>query len=209
MLSYEEQAAYLDSIERVRQSAARQLGPNPGIAIEFVANLHRAVDHVMQAINDADQQMECSQGCACCCSIRVEATEPEIFRIARAIRLLPAERIAAIVERLHNFAAASDGACRTDCAFLENRHCSIYEIRPAVCRRAHSLSAESCQRFSSEIPQSLDKLLRADALIKGTSEAYREFGLHASGHELCNAVLLALTDETIEAKWHNGEPVFP
>ena len=209
MLSYEEQTAYLDSIERVRQSAVKHLRSNPGVAIEFIANLHRAVDHVMQQSNGTDQQLECRPGCACCCSVRVEATEPEIFRIAREIKKFPADQVTAIVERLRNFVAATDGASRTDCAFLENRRCSIYAVRPAVCRRAHSLSAESCKHFAPEIPQSLDMLLRADALMKGTSEAYREVGLHASGHELCNAVLLALTDETAEAKWHNGESVFP
>ena len=209
MLSHEEQAAYLDSIERVRQSAVKHLDSNRNGAVDFVANLHRAVDLVMQQSNGTDRQMECSPGCDCCCSVRVEATEPEIFCIAREVKKLPADRIAAIVERLYSFTAASDGASRTDCAFLEDRRCSIYEVRPAVCRRAHSLSAESCKRFAPEIPQSLDMLLRADALMKGTSAAYREVGLHAAGHELCNAVLLALTDETIETRWYNGESVFP
>ncbi|HCI15134.1 MAG TPA: YkgJ family cysteine cluster protein [Gallionellaceae bacterium] len=209
MLSYEEQTAYLDSIERVRQSAVKHLDSNPGVAVEFIANLHRAVDHVMQQSNGTDRQTECRPGCTFCCSVRVEATEPEIFRIAREVKKLPADRVAAIVERLQKFAATADGASRTDCAFLDDHLCSIYEVRPAVCRRAHSLSAESCKRFAPEIPQSLDMLLRADALMKGTSAAYREVGLHAAGHELCNAVLLALTDETAEARWHNGESVFP
>lgn len=204
MISHDEQAAYLDAIERVRQSAVNHLGANRSIAVEFIANLHRAVDKVVQ-----QQYTECRPGCACCCSVRVEAAEPEVFRIAREVKKLPVSRVEALVERLQKFAATADGASRIDCAFLDDHLCSIYEVRPAVCRRAHSLSAESCKNYAPEIPQSLEMLLRADALMKGTSAAYRQVGLHATGHELCRAVLLVLTDETVEAKWCNGEPAFP
>jgi hypothetical protein len=44
--------------------------------------------------------------------------------------------------------------------------------------------------------------------MKGTAEAYCQVGLKTSAHELCKAVLQALTDETAEARWHNGEAVF-
>lgn len=204
MISHDEQTAYLDAIERVRQSAANHLDANRSIAVDFVANLYRAVDKVMQ-----QQKTECRPGCACCCSVRVEATEPEIFRIACEVKKLPTAQVAALLERLRDHVATADGASRIDCAFLDDHLCSIYEIRPAVCRRAHSLAAENCQRFAPEIPQSLDMLLQADALMKGTSEAYRQAGLHASAHELCRAVLLTLTDETAEARWLDGVSVFP
>lgn len=209
MLSHDEQAAYLDSIERVRQSAVCHLGSNRNVAIEFVANLHRAVDKVMQQSADSGAQTECSPGCACCCSVRVEATEPEIFLIAHEIRRRPVDQAAAILERLRDHVAMAGGTHRTDCAFLEDHLCSIYEVRPSVCRRAHSLSAESCKHFAPEIPQSLEMLLQADALMKGTSEAYRQVGLHTSAHELGSAVLQALTDEMTEARWLHGEAVFP
>lgn len=213
MLSDDEQTASLDAIERVRQRAANHLGSNrsASFAVGFVANLHRAVDKVIQQAGDPGQKTDCKPGCAYCCSIRVEATEPEIFHIAREVRKWPAAEIDALLERLRNLAATSDDPCprRTDCAFLENHLCSIYEVRPAVCRRAHSLAAESCKSLATEIPQSLDMLLRADVMMKGTSEAYRQVGLHASAHELGKAVLLALTDETAEARWYSGVSVFP
>ncbi|OGS80776.1 MAG: hypothetical protein A2061_03915 [Gallionellales bacterium GWA2_59_43] len=209
MLNNDEQLAYLDAIERVRQSAVNHLNSNRGVAVDFVANLHRAVDKVAQQAGELDRKTECRPGCACCCSVRVEATEPEIFRIAREVKKLPPAQVTPLIERLRNFAATTDNASRTDCAFLDEHLCSIYEIRPAVCRRAHSLSVESCKNFAPEIPQNLAMLLQADALMKGTSEAYRQVGLHASAHELCRAVLLALTDATAEARWHNGESVFP
>lgn len=207
MLSDDEQAAMLAAIEKVRQSAINHLGSNPSAssAVGFVANLHRAMDKVMQQSGS-----QCRPGCACCCSVRVEATEPEIFLIARELRQRPPAQIAILVERLRNRAAAADEtSSRHDCAFLENSLCSIYEVRPAVCRRAHSLAAEKCRCFAPEIPQNLDMLLRARVLMQGTSEAYRQMGLRPSVHELCGTVLLALTDETAEARWCDGESVFP
>lgn len=210
MLSEDEQAAYLDSIERVRQTAVNHLVSNRGSAVDFVANLHRSVDKIAQQAGAHGQKAECKAGCACCCSVRVEASEPEIFLIAREIKKRPAAQIDAIIECLRNHVAAADDApSRRDCTFLEERLCTIYEVRPAVCRRAHSLSAEKCRSFAPEIPQNLGMLLGANALMHGTAKAYREVGLQSSPHELNSAVLLALTDETAEARWHGGESVFP
>lgn len=206
MLGEDERSASLEAIDRVRESAAARLGSQRDAAVEFVANLHRAVDKVMQ---QPGTLTACHAGCACCCLVRVEATEPEIFRIARELRLRPPAQIAILVERLRNRAATADEvSSRRDCAFLEDCLCSIYEVRPAVCRRAHSLSAERCHSFAPEIPQNLDMLLRAEVLITGTSEAYRRVGLQSSAHELCGAVLLALTDATAETRWLDGEAVF-
>lgn len=204
MLSDDEQAAMLAAIEKVRQSAINHLGSNlyASSVVGFITNLHRAMDKIMQQSNS-----QCRPGCACCCSVRVEATEPEIFLIVHELKQRPAARVAPLLERLRNFAA--DGMRRSDCAFLENSLCSIYEVRPAVCRRAHSLAAEKCRCFAPEIPQNLDMLLRAEVLMQGTSEAYRQMRLRSSVHELCGTVLLALTDEAAEARWLDGEPVFP
>jgi hypothetical protein len=68
---------------------------------------------------------------------------------------------------------------------------------------------ESCKHFAPEIPQNLEILLEADALMKGTSEAYRQVGLQVSAHELGSAVLQALTDGTSEARWCDGASLLP
>jgi len=214
MLSDSEQTAALESIERVRQSVVNHLSSNRGVsaAVNFVANLHRAVDKVVQQASDHDPKPECKAGCAYCCSVRVEATEPEIFRIVREVKMRPAAQVDSLLERLGRRAAAAESGVtgsRIDCAFLENNLCSIYEVRPAVCRKAHSLSVKCCEELAPEIPQNLELALGAEVLMMGTSDGYREVRLCTSAHELCNAVLMALTEETTEARWYNGESVFP
>lgn len=213
MLSNDEQAAFLNSIDGVRRKAADHLGSNTNVSsvVGFAANLHQAVDKVVQQAGDP--KPECKPACAWCCSLLVEAMEPEIFFIAREIRKRGPEEVEAIVDALRIRAAATKDDAknlrRRDCAFLKNQRCSIYEVRPSVCRKAHSLSAERCMNFASGIPQKVEILLGAEALIQGTAGAYRQLKLHASAHELCNAVLQALTDDMAEARWYNGETVFP
>lgn len=208
MLNEKEQAAFMDSINRVQQSAANHLSLNKSasFAIEFIVNLHRAVDKIAEQTDEPN--IACHAGCAYCCTVRVEATEPEVFLIVRELKKRPIDQFNAIFERLQKHLDAKE-ARRKECAFLENNLCSIYPIRPAACRKAHSLSVENCKNFAPQIPQNLEIILKAEALMKGTSGAYRQADLCTSAHELCHAVLSALSDETAEARWREGESVFP
>lgn len=86
--------------------------------------------------------------------------------------------------------------------------CTIYDVRPSVCRRAHSLDVRKCEANAPEIPQDLGVVVSIEALSNGTSDACRKLGFNTLGHELGLAVLLALFDESAESRWFNGEPVF-
>lgn len=219
VLSDEEQAAFHASIAGVRNAASRALQQRSGAAhlIAFIAQLHSAVDDVALRAAQTGPVPDCKPGCTFCCSVRVEATEPEIFRIARTIRQRPANEVAALVEALRQRVAADsnrqgDAAARQHtrqpCTFLDGALCSIYAVRPANCRKAHSLSVQQCAAFAPVIPQNLKLLLDAEALMAGTAEAYRDDHLAASPHELLAAVLQALTDASAESRWAAGAPAF-
>lgn len=213
-LSQDEQAAFARSSVNVRVVALRQLRTirDASSAIGFVSNLHRAVDKVVEEADGHGPAMDCRAGCSHCCTVRVEASEAEVFRIAGELKRRPAGEIDAVAGRLARRAAAGDNdgppSGRTPCGFLDNHLCSIYEIRPAVCRKAHSLSVARCRDHAPQIPQNLGMHLSAHALIEGTSDAYREAALPASPQELCRAVLMALRDDSLEARWYRGESVF-
>jgi Fe-S-cluster containining protein len=213
-LSDEERQSFLRSIENVQRAAAGRLAAQASQAaiIAFVGNLQRGVDQVVEACASRGVQLACKGGCHHCCSARVEAFPPEIFRIVQHILQWPRELVDALMERLREHAATPGEGLpwkqRDPCPFLEDGLCSIYEVRPSTCRKAHSLDVESCKAGSEEIPQDLALLLAADALMMGTSNAYQEQGFKSSGHGLGPAVLLALRDQTAEARWYKGEPVF-
>ena len=214
MLSPEEQAEFLRAMEKVQQTALHHLDSNrtrPFI-ISFISNLHRGVDSVVRAATHEGEQLDCKAGCSHCCRVRVEALEPEIFLIAKELKKLSPEKLDELTGRLRNHAATINGVSVFDhhitCPFLENNLCSIYQIRPAVCRKAHSFDVEKCKSPGSEIPQSLEIALKSEALMKGTADAYHRIKLSASGHELGQAVFHVLTDETAESRWCAGEEIF-
>lgn len=214
MLSDEERTELQEAVDSVQGVAAAHLenAHSAQHAIAFVSNLHRGVDRVFQDVLDKGQDIACKTGCSYCCSVRVHATEPEIFLIAAQLRERPADQLKIVLNRLKDHAAVaslvSTANHRTACPFLENSLCSIYPVRPAACRKAHSLDAQPCQKISAELPQSLNILLKSEALMKGTAQAYQQVGLPASSHELGQSVLLALTDDSLQPRWHAGESVF-
>ncbi len=214
MLSPEERTELVRSTEKVRQAALNALtadrsGP---FAIIFIANLQRGVDRVLQSALAAGLKVDCGAGCSHCCSARVEALDPEVFRIAAELKKRPGADLAALTARLREHAARAQGATaqthRTACPLLEQNLCTVYDLRPATCRKAHSLDVRQCATPGADIPQSLDLLLKAEALSKGSADAYMQIGLAAAGHELGQALLLALTDPTAEVRWMKGEAVF-
>ncbi len=213
-LSAAEQAALLRSVQNVQTAAVRQLRdqPDPVSVIRFVCTVQRGVDKVVQDRAQGGVKPDCRSGCSHCCSARVEAMPAEVFQIAREVSRLADAARAGVIGRLRvQVAAAGDALLwkhRPVCAFLEAGLCSIYPVRPGVCRKAHSLDVRRCEAGSADIPEDLGLVLDAEALIKGASSAYAQLGFEARGVELARGVLLALSDPTAEARWSNGERVF-
>lgn len=215
MLTDDERSAFLHSIARVRQRAAQALRQAQGAdgadgAVAFIAQLHRGLDTVAEQARATGPQPACQAGCAHCCHLRVEATEPEVFHIAQYLRAQPAEALADALSALQRHVATAalnpTNPARQACSFLVDGRCSIYPVRPAACRKAHSLSAPHCAEQSPTIPQNLRLLVDAEALMAGTALAYRDQPLPASAHELNAAVLAALKDPAAQARWHQGDP---
>lgn len=193
---------------RLRASQALGRANDAAQAVAFVGTLHGNLDAVITASEAAGPPPDCKPGCAYCCHARVEVSDPEALHIAAGLQQMPESAQQALIERLH-LKARDDGVSlrqRLPCAFLRDGLCSIYAIRPAVCRKAHSLSAQACESGADDIPQDLNRVIRCEVLMAGTREAYDSVGLPASRHELSAAVLAALGRDAL-ADWHRGKPL--
>jgi Fe-S-cluster containining protein len=143
----------------------------------------------------------------------VDVLAPEAFRIAAHLRQTrsPGE-LAGLVYRLGAHGRHDFGA--RPCVFLADGRCSIYEVRPLVCRGYNSLSKERCEAFyndaSVDLKGTKDVVAGrlAEAMEEGVIAGLNAFGLDAQWYELPSAVLRAL--ETIDgpARWARGEAVF-
>jgi hypothetical protein len=198
-LSAEEEAAYRASTARVGERVADALRPvrSAAPAAAFVVQLYRSLDAVVAAAHERGAAIECQAGCDACCHLRVEVTEAELITLALHLRQWPAPALTALRARLQQQLPAPRTA-RTPprpCALLQDHRCSVYAVRPAACRKAHSLSAADCRSGAPLLPQDLKLLLDAEALMQGTAAGYRQAGWAASRLELQTALRQILAED--------------
>jgi uncharacterized protein len=142
----------------------------------------------------------------------VDVLTPEAFRIAAHLKQTrsPAE-LSELVYRLG--AHGQDDFGTRPCVFLDQGRCSIYEVRPMVCRGYNSLSKERCEAFyhdaSVDLKGTKDRVAGrlAEAIEDGVIAGLNALGLDAQWYELSNAVLRAFETTDGPARWARGEAV--
>ena len=209
-LNADEKAELLRVAESVGHAAFQHLSAqhHPSQSVLFVTNLQRAVDDVVLGAKNLGSKLDCSAGCNHCCHVRVEALQPEVFRIARELKAMPSTQLQDCTKRLRAHAAMMESQYgsndRIRCPFLVDELCSIYPVRPAVCRKAHSLDVAKCRTPDAGIPQDIEIIMKSEALLKGTAAAYRKANLEVTVMDFGSAVLEALVDDDAEARWYSA-----
>jgi uncharacterized protein len=193
VLSADEAAALRVSVQAVGRRVA---------AVQTVVMLHNGADALSaRAAADADQPaLACKPGCAHCCRLLVHTTQPEVFALAQHMQQWPADELADTVQRLQDRVAAPADA-ESFCALLVNQRCSVYAVRPAACRKAHSLDVRACETRAAVVPQNLQLVLDTTALMMGTQAGYRAAGLACDALELGAALLAALQEPGAAQSW--------
>lgn len=100
----------------------------------------------------------CRSGCDHCCYQSVGVTAPEALAIVVHLQeTLPLAELDALRAALRAFAERIRGLTSEErvspdlpCPFLRDHACSIYEVRPLVCRGVTSVDAEACRRHLHE-----------------------------------------------------------
>jgi uncharacterized protein len=211
-----EQAEVRTLAERQEKQFRRMLlaNRNKVFAIQAIRTHHEQIDQLAVKIKAKPTvKFDCKPGCSYCCNLRIEATPPDVFILARRLRGLPPDELNDLLSRLRDHSAKATGLRMEDffltCTLLVNGHCSVYEDRPTMCRKYFSMDVEECKKPDAAAPEDGEMVIKSAAMIYGTTQAYIRARLPHSSHELGQALLIALTDATAEDRWYKGEEVFP
>lgn len=189
--------------------------------LKFYASLDNNMRNVASAYH---LPLECREGCSYCCLLKVDAKAHEIFSIVDYIDdTFTANEKEALIHRLHESAdeispltAQEHLVSNIPCGLLVNDSCTVYPVRPSLCRKFHSTSQANCidsyeRPTDNSVPSSEDRDLdmAARAAIIGYDEGLKKSKLDVAVYEINKALLYALSDPSYKQAWRKGNKTFP
>ncbi|WP_413587037.1 YkgJ family cysteine cluster protein [Bdellovibrio sp. HCB274] len=134
--------------------------------------LHKLVEE--ETAKATDVPLSCQKGCSACCHMEVEVTsyEAEILKnLVQKGHPIDHQRLQAQSQRELQDPQWKQGPRNhaSQCVFLKDNTCSIYEHRPVMCRR-HSVSTPPKNCETLEAPITVRYFPRVDLLISAANE---------------------------------------
>ena len=200
---------------QMRESRASASG-----ARTVVIRIHKAAD---EAVSRAKAQVACKQGCAMCCHYHVMISATEALALAERLEQLPPEQFARVRARLNQNSLLAASMTPADhikinvaCALLEGNQCIVYQDRPLVCRRHHSMEVDACERAFNNPADEGQQLMNAplamgiEAVIHAHDRSAKQAGFDATKYEMNAALKAALSSPaTARRRWRDGKLTFP
>jgi Fe-S-cluster containining protein len=187
---------------RLRYAMSLSEGVAPRAVLDAA---HREADALGARLLATAPSPDCAAGCAHCCQnprVGVNATEAQA--LAAHVRALPLDERERVRQRVGAAAAmvreaAPGSAPRVTCALLgDDARCSVYALRPFVCRRAHSFDVERCRKAAAGEESDILSDARVLAVYGEIATAFREasaaFGADSGSFELHQALDILLRD---------------
>jgi len=169
------------------------------------------------------QALACEAGCLhCCYQYDIGTTPFEVLHIAAVIlesysdaeRDQLQERLSAAESQKQQQPIEDWGLAKFPCPLLVDEQCSVYEIRPFVCRAMNSYDGDRCRmnrespRNVSSVPVYSHQYDIAKFSRTGIQQGLSEVGLQNDILELVPALRIALTTPDALIRWLAGERVF-
>jgi hypothetical protein len=134
---------------------------------------HDHSDRILRRVAEAiEEQIDCTQ-CANCCKVAtVTVSERDIERLARHLRIKPAQLVAG-----YTMESAEEGRilrrpAEAGCVFLEGNACTVYEARPETCQRFPHMVRGSGS-LASRMWQFIDRACYCP-IVYNSLEAFKE-----------------------------------
>ena len=188
-----------------------------GISL-FEANF----DAVLQQVKslDTDFELACSSGCSYCCYSHISLMPQEAFNIALYLAQNCNEyEFTRYTEKCIQGAASLETKSLksfvkdyfSPCPFLHENRCSIYDVRPIVCRNWISSNLKACVKSYEEqnkvvVPQNAMIMVQKDLIFTGQRAYLEKYGINGNLVSLLPLLSLVMTDfEGTYEKWLSGE----
>lgn len=162
--------------------------------------------------------LACRGECAACCRLRVAATAPEIFLLARFVSVNAAafaergikllERVAEADRTIGGLSEDQRMAIQYACPLIEGELCLAYNVRPLACRGHAAFDKASCVAAARgeavETPVSAAHLFVRSVVQNALMAALRRSGLAWGLYEVSGALNCALSAPNALEQWISG-----
>ena len=169
-------------------------------------------------------KLSCQCGCYYCCNVKVTTRPYEIFLIAQFIEAFPVDKKSQIITKLEEHKKAlskinteiEHWSINISCPLLFDKICSIYPVRPLLCRAYYSLDVSSC-RYSYNHPSDLKEKRPTDdgldkiwneRVVDSVASIFQQHGYDITAHELGTALLDSLQFAKARKRWKNKKKAF-
>ena len=190
--------------------------------LSALGKYYRAAESVASEHASADSRaLACREGCAFCCHLTVGARAEEVLLIADFVRshFSPGQQ-SALIDRLCKHASIVSPLNTSErrgipCPLLDGSRCSVYSVRPLVCRAYHSLDVSSCENsfhHPTDPPErrpTIGELESAWCTMMDLARlAFSERGYDTTDYELGSALLEALTKPATSRRFFRRTKAF-
>lgn len=178
-----------------------------------MSNFIDKVEHQLaQHLTPLDHEMlACAAGCGSCCMVNVAVLQPEAQHISKHLRRTCNDvQLSRLKQEMEQLVAAISYlneeeriALRKNCVFLsDSGDCSIYPVRPLLCRSITSIDANDCRdalamrALGEHVPVTMNLFQKNlfDGAFQSLAQALEISGLDNRSQELTAAVLTHLED---------------
>jgi Fe-S-cluster containining protein len=214
--SHIERAAYRQRVEAFLacRDAASRLTHDSLENVISVQSLVRGASDVAAFADEAigivqseyRPHLDCREGCSYCCQKPgVLVTIPEILRILDTVRATcDDDAMLELRQRANAYAGAIDGHdfnestnASVPCPLLEDGRCTVYAVRPLVCRGYNSTRVDACRQASVDHSAGVPifAMLKdvTDGATVGASQTLEAHGVNDALVDLGTALQIALS----------------
>ena len=208
----------------VRAILAR--GRTPEQALELAGSALAWADHLVErfeAENPLPRPIVCQAGCYYCCHNQVELTPPEALLLGHYVEQhFPEVEKAGLKAKIAESLKIKAGKNKAEmarirqelpCPLLREARCSVYPVRPLICRAMHSLEAGDCEQAlrredlsGSAYYSHRYEIIRS--ISQGLKDGCASLGCQAGALDLAAALDNSFREPRPLERWIQGEEVF-